>query len=155
MTDYMICQNQDNHLLYALKHGRFWFWNKHQNKWVPSDFAAQQYAKAQTKEPDLTQEDWLGYCFGILMDDYEVPDAVVKALRAVQQGGTTMQSEHDCPECGCCCDYGRPCCHVGGGNIDHPGGCKQLPAGPLLPCGCFRCNVKPVRCGNCLFGSGV
>lgn len=83
MTDYMICQNQDNHLLYALKHGRFWFWDKHQNKWVPSDWAAQQYAKAQTKEPDLTQEDWLGYCFGILMDDYEVPDAVVKALRAL------------------------------------------------------------------------
>lgn len=83
MTDYMICQNQDNHLLYALKHGRFWFWDKHQNKWVPSDWAAQQYAKAQTKEPDLTQEDWLGYFFGILMDDYEVPDAVVKALRAL------------------------------------------------------------------------
>lgn len=83
MTDYMICQNQDNHLLYALKHGRFWFWDKHQTKWVPSDLAAQQYAKAQTKEPDLTQEDWLGGCFGILMDDYEVPDAVVKALRAL------------------------------------------------------------------------
>lgn len=83
MTDYMICQNQDNHLLYALKHGRFWFWDKHQNKWVPSDWAAQQYAKAQTKEPDLAQEDWLGYCFGILMDDYEVPDAVVKALRTL------------------------------------------------------------------------
>lgn len=83
MTDYMICQNQDNHLLYALKHGRFWFWDKSQNKWVPSDFAAQQYAKAQAKEPDLAQEDWLGGCFGILMDDYEVPDAVVKALRAL------------------------------------------------------------------------
>lgn len=83
MTDHMICQNQDNHLLYALKHDRFWFWDKHQNKWVSSDFAAQQYAKAQTKEPDLTQEDWLGRCFGILMDDYEVPDAVVKALRAL------------------------------------------------------------------------
>lgn len=83
MTDYMICQNQDNNLLYALKHGRFWFWDISQNKWVPSDFAAQQYAKAQTKEPDLTQEDWLGECFGILMDDYEVPDAVVKALRAL------------------------------------------------------------------------
>lgn len=83
MTDHMICQNQDNHLLYALKHGRFWFWDKHQNKWVPSDFAAQQYAKALTEEPDLAQEDWLGGCFGILMDDYEVPDAVVKALRAL------------------------------------------------------------------------
>ncbi|MDD6947688.1 MAG: hypothetical protein PUI75_01415 [Subdoligranulum sp.] len=83
MTDYMICQNQDNHLLYALKHGRFWFWDEHQTKWVPSDWAAQQYAKALTEEPDLTQEDWLGDCFGILMDDYEVPDAVVKALRAL------------------------------------------------------------------------
>ena len=83
MTDYMICQNQDNHLLYALKHGRFWFWDEHQTKWVPSDFAAQQYAKAQTKKPDLAQEDWLGECFGILMDDYEVPDAVVKALRTL------------------------------------------------------------------------
>lgn len=83
MTDYMICQNQDNHLLYALKHDRFWFWDKHQNKWVSSDWAAQQYAKAQTKEPDLAQEDWLGRCFGILMDDYEVPDAVVKALRVL------------------------------------------------------------------------
>lgn len=83
MTDYMICQNRDNHLLYALKHGRFWFWDKSQSKWVPSDFAAQQYAKAQTKVPDLTQEDWLGECFGLLMDDYEVPDAVVKALRAL------------------------------------------------------------------------
>lgn len=79
----MICQNQDNHLLYALKHDRFWFWDKHQTKWVPSDWAAQQYAKAQTKETDLAQEDWLGRCFGILMDDYEVPDAVVKALRAL------------------------------------------------------------------------
>ena len=83
MTNHMICQNQDNHLLYALKHGRFWFWDKHQNKWVPSDWAAQQYAKALTEEPDLAQEDWLGGCFGILMDDYEVPDAVVKALRAL------------------------------------------------------------------------
>ena len=85
MTDYMICQNQDNHLLYALKHGRFWFWDKHQDKWVPSDFAAQQYAKtkAQAQMPNLAQEDWLGECFGILMDDYEVPCAVVNALRAL------------------------------------------------------------------------
>ena len=85
MTDYMICQNQDNHLLYALKHDRFWFWDEHQNKWVPSDFAAQQYAKtkAQAQMPNLAQEDWLGECFGILMDDYEVPVTVVQALRAL------------------------------------------------------------------------
>lgn len=31
-----------------------------------------------------------------------------------------------CPDCGCCCDYGSPCCDMKGGNTDHPGGCKKL-----------------------------
>lgn len=31
-----------------------------------------------------------------------------------------------CPDCGCCCDYGSPCCDMDGGNIDHPNGCKKL-----------------------------
>ena len=81
MTDYMICQNQDNHLLYALKHDRFWFWDEHRPM-VPSDLPPSSTPRPRPKEPDLTQEDWLGRCFGILMDDYEVPDAVVKALAA-------------------------------------------------------------------------
>lgn len=39
---------------------------------------------------------------------------------------TVDTEEHTCPECGCCCDYGRSCCRVdGGGNEDHPGGCRQ------------------------------
>lgn len=40
------------------------------------------------------------------------------------------------------------------GNIDHPDGCKHL-AGPRLPCGCWQCDTKPVRCWACLFGSGA
>lgn len=32
----------------------------------------------------------------------------------------------ECPDCGCCCDYGRSCCDIKGGNTDHPGGCKKL-----------------------------
>ena len=59
-----------------------------------------------------------------------------------------------CPEWGCCCDHGRECCAGGGGNIDHPDGCKHL-AGPRLPCGCWQCDTKPVRCWACLFGSGA
>ncbi len=39
-------------------------------------------------------------------------------------------------------------------NIDHPDGCKHL-AGPRLPCGCWQCDTKPVRCWACLFGSGA
>lgn len=83
MTDYMICQNQDNPPAVRLKARQVLVLGQTPKQMVPSDFAAQQYAKAQTKEPDLAQEDWLGGCFGILMDDYEVPDAVVKALRAL------------------------------------------------------------------------
>lgn len=34
-----------------------------------------------------------------------------------------MQSEHDCPECGCCCDYGRPCCPAdASGAMSNPSG---------------------------------
>ena len=40
------------------------------------------------------------------------------------------------------------------GNTDHPDGCKHL-AGPRLPCGCWQCDTKPVRCWACLFGSGA
>lgn len=54
-----------------------------------------------------------------------------------------MQSEHDCPECGCCCDYGRPCCHVGGGNIDHPGGCRSCPPDPYSPAGTSAAMSSP------------
>ena len=35
-----------------------------------------------------------------------------------------------CPECGCCCDYGRECCpDCHSGNADHlgeRGGCKRI-----------------------------
>lgn len=155
MTDHMICQNQDNHLLYALKHDRFWFWDKHQNKWVPSDWAAQQYAKAQTKEPDLTQEDWLGYCFGILKDDYEVPDAVVKSLRALSN-----KEEPPCkvnttaPNADAAVTMAAPAATLAEETSTTQADANSCPPDPA-PCGHFRCNVKPVRCGNCLFGSGV
>ena len=42
-------------------------------------------------------------------------------------GGACKPYECTCPECGCCCDYDRPCCPLcTSGNSDHPGGCKRL-----------------------------
>lgn len=134
MTDYMICQNQDNHLLYALKHGRFWFWDKSQNKWVPSDFAAQQYAKAQTKEPDLTQEDWLGECFGILMDDYEVPDAVVKALRALpNKEGTPCKVNTTAPNADAAATMAAPAATLAEETSTTQADANSCPPGPCSP----------------------
>lgn len=136
MTDYMICQNQDNHLLYALKHGRFWFWDEHQTKWVPSDWAAQQYAKAQTKEPDLAQEDWLGRCFGILMDDYEVPDAAVKALRALSN-----KEEPPCkvnttaPNADAAVTMAAPAATLAEETSTTQAGANSCPPGPCSPAG--------------------
>lgn len=134
MTDYMICQNQDNHLLYALKHGRFWFWDKHQNKWVPSDWAAQQYAKAQTKEPDLAQEDWLGRCFGILMDDYEVPDAVVKALRALpNKKGTPCKVNTTAPNADAAATTAAPAATLAEETSTTSAGANSCPPVPCSP----------------------
>ena len=134
MTDYMICQNRDNHLLYALKHGRFWFWDKSQNKWVPSDFAAQQYAKAQTKEPDLTQEDWLGECFGILMDDYEVPDAVVKALRTLpNKEGTPCKVNTTAPNADAAATTAAPAATLAEETSTTSAGANSCPPDPCSP----------------------
>ena len=134
MTDYMICQNQDNNLLYALKHGRFWFWDKSQNKWVPSDFAAQQYAKAQAKDPDLTQEDWLGYCFGILMDDYEVPDAVVQALRALpNKEETPCKANTTAPNADAAATTAAPAATLAAETSTTSAGANSCPLGSLSP----------------------
>ena len=144
MTDYMICQNQDNHLLYALKHGRFWFWDEHQTKWVPSDFAAQQYAKAQTKEPDLTQEDWLGYCFGILMDDYEVPDAVVKALRALSnKEETPCKVNTTAPNADAAVTMAAPAATLAEETSTTQADANSCPPGPCSPAGTSGAMSNP------------
>lgn len=144
MTDYMICQNQDNHLLYALKHGRFWFWDKHQNKWVPSDFAAQQYAKAQAKDPDLTQEDWLGYCFGILMDDYEVPDAVVKALRTLpNKEGTPCKVNTTAPNADAAATMAAPAATLAEETSTTSAGANSCPPDPCSPADASGATPSP------------
>lgn len=144
MTDHMICQNQDNHLLYALKHGRFWFWDKHQNKWVPSDFAAQQYAKALTEEPDLTQEDWLGRCFGILKDDYEVPDAVVKALRALSnKEEPPCQVNTTAPNADAAVTMAAPAATLAEETSTTQADANSCPPGPCSPAGTSAAMSNP------------
>lgn len=59
--------------------------------------------------------------------EYEEPrDAIRSARLAGFKRGLAHGNDRQCPECGCCCDYGRECCDLKGGNIDHPGGCKKL-----------------------------
>ena len=58
-----------------------------------------------------------------------------QALKGIKGSNITAgDPRRRCPYCGCCCDYGSPCCDMDGGNIDHPNGCKNYkskrPSGP-------------------------
>ena len=67
-----------------------------------------------------------------------------------------------CPDWGCCCDHGRECCGLDGGNYDHlgeRGGCKKLteltvcPRGYIsaVPEGGGRCALYPDHCEGCIW----
>lgn len=79
--NYIISQH-DNGLLYAYHLGTFWFWLA-DKRWVPSDFAKQEYEKAQEKNPQITPEEFMDSDDFIQMDDYEVPSQKLLALKAL------------------------------------------------------------------------
>lgn len=79
--NYIISQH-DNGLLYAYHLGTFWFWLA-DKRWVPSDFAKQEYEKAQKKNPRITPEEFMDSDDFIQMDDYEVPSQKLSALKAL------------------------------------------------------------------------
>lgn len=79
--NYIISQH-DNGLLYAYHLGTFWFWLA-DKRWVPSDFAKQEYEKAQKKNPRITPEEFMDSDDFIQMDDYEIPSQKLLALEAL------------------------------------------------------------------------
>ncbi len=90
--NYIISQH-DNGLLYAYHLGTFWFWLA-DKRWVPSDFAKQEYEKAQKKNPRITPEEFMDSDDFIQMDDYEVPSQKLSALKAL----TTADSKISVPD---------------------------------------------------------
>ena len=90
--NYIISQH-DNGLLYAYYLGTFWFWLA-DKRWVPSDFAKQEYEKAQKKNPRITPEEFMDSDDFIQMDDYEVPSQMLLALKAL----TTADSKISAPD---------------------------------------------------------
>lgn len=90
--NYIISQH-DNGLLYAYCLGTFWFWLA-DKRWVPSDFAKQEYEKAQKKNPRITPEEFMDSDDFIQMDDYEVPSQKLSALKAL----TTADSKISAPD---------------------------------------------------------
>lgn len=93
--NYIISQH-DNGLLYAYHLGTFWFWLA-DKRWVPSDFAAQEYEKAQQKNPRITPEEFMDSGDFMQMDDYEVPSQKLAALEALTPADRTA-SAPDAPQ---------------------------------------------------------
>ena len=80
MSEYIISQNC-NGVHYAYTRGRFWRWDESAQVWKESHLLAQKFEKAKAAEKHLTPEAFLTGDEFIPMDDYELPDQMLTALR--------------------------------------------------------------------------
>lgn len=80
MNEYIISQNC-NGVHYAYSRGRFWRWDESAHVWKERHLLAQKFGKAKTVEKRLTPEAFLTSNEFIPMDDYELPDQMLTALR--------------------------------------------------------------------------
>lgn len=77
----MIISQNDNDVYYAYTRGRFWRWDESARAWKESHLLAQKFGKAKTVEKRLTPEAFLTSDEFIPMDDYELPERMLAALR--------------------------------------------------------------------------
>ena len=77
----MIISQNSNDVYYAYTRGRFWRWDESARVWKESHLLAQKFSKAKTVEKRLTPETFLTSDEFIPMDDYELPDQMLTALR--------------------------------------------------------------------------
>ena len=77
----MIISQNSNDVYYAYTRGRFWRWEESARVWKESHLLAQKFGKAKTAEKRLTPEAFLTSDEFIPMDDYELPERMLTALR--------------------------------------------------------------------------
>ena len=77
----MIISQNSNDVYYAYTRGRFWRWDGSAQTWKESHLLAQKFDKAKAVEKWLTPEAFLTSDEFIPMDDYELPDQMLTALR--------------------------------------------------------------------------
>lgn len=80
MSEHIISQNS-NDVYYAYTRGRFWRWDESARVWKESHLLAQKFGKAKAAEKHLTPETFLTSDEFIPMDDYELPERMLTALR--------------------------------------------------------------------------
>ena len=77
----MIISQNSNDVYYAYTRGRFWRWDESARVWKESHLLAQKFDKAKAAEKHLTLETFLTSDEFIPMDDYELPERMLTALR--------------------------------------------------------------------------
>ena len=77
----MIISQNSNDVYYAYTRGRFWRWDESARIWKESHLLAQKFGKAKAAEKYLTPEAFLTSDEFIPMDDYELPEQMLTALR--------------------------------------------------------------------------
>lgn len=110
----MIISQNSNDVYYAYTRGRFWRWDESARVWKESHLLAQKFGKAKTAEKRLTPEAFLTSDEFIPMDDYELPERMLAALRDAkpcknapiepveEESSSDIPASCICSTCTCC-----------------------------------------------------
>lgn len=100
----MIISQNSNDVYYAYTRGRFWRWDESARVWKESHLLAQKFGKAKAAEKHLTPEAFLTSDEFIPMDDYELPEQMLTALREAKpckNAPIEPMEEHPTPSAQC------------------------------------------------------
>lgn len=100
----MIISQNSNDVYYAYTRGRFWRWDESARVWKESHLLTQKFGKAKAAEKHLTPEAFLTSDEFIPMDDYELPEQMLTALREAKpcrNAPIEPAEEHPTPSAQC------------------------------------------------------
>ena len=100
----MIISQNSNDVHYAYTRGRFWRWDESARVWKESHLLTQKFGKAKAAEKHLTPEAFLTSDEFIPMDDYELPEQMLTALREAKpcrNAPVEPVEEHPTPSAQC------------------------------------------------------
>lgn len=96
----MIISQNSNDVYYAYTRGRFWRWDESARVWKESHLLTQKFGKAKAAEKHLTPEAFLTSDEFIPMDDYELPEQMLTALREAKPcKNAPIEPVEEEPEC--------------------------------------------------------
>lgn len=137
MSEHIISQNS-NDVYYAYFRGRFWRWDESAHVWKESHLLAQKFGKAKAVEKRLTPEAFLTSDEFIPMDDYELPERMLTALREAKPcknapiDPVEEESSSDVPA-SCICST----CTCGGCKEECFGNCRSC-GHPVQECNSYQ-----------------